>query len=141
LSQEKDWDFPHNRTNGLQSDITFGRHWFDGFGTLENIKFMLHVPLARFSRTNAVKFTRHCLEVMGSVDKLHALEIGNEVDVYGTQGSRSNQTWDPARYAKEVKIYMDLITKNVTDFPKTGKIFQVYDKATEIEWHNKNWTM
>jgi hypothetical protein len=103
---------------------------------------MLHVPLARHNRTNAVEFTRHCLKIMGSPDKLHALEIGNEVDVYAKQGARSNQTWDPAQYAREVKNYMDLLTNNVSDFPKTGRVFQLYDKGTEIDFPtNANWTM
>ncbi len=103
---------------------------------------MLDVPLARRNLTNAVKFTSHCLDVMGSADKLHALEIGNEVDVYGRQGARNNHTWGPAQYADDLKTYIDLLTNNVTNFPKTGRIFQVYDKGTEIDWPtNKTWNM
>ncbi|KAH8883281.1 hypothetical protein GQ53DRAFT_830706 [Thozetella sp. PMI_491] len=142
LYQEEDWQFPKNRTDNLQSNITFGKHWFRGFRTLENIKFMLHVPLARHNLTNAVKFTRHCLKIMGTSEKLHALEIGNEVDVYAKQGARSNQTWDPAQYAHEVKNYMDLLTNNVSNVPKSGRIFQLYDKGTEIDFPtNANWTI
>ncbi|KAF3761202.1 family 79 glycoside hydrolase [Cryphonectria parasitica EP155] len=84
---------------------------------------------------------------MGNVSKLYALEIGNEVDVYARQcynGSciRNPQTWDSETYAEEVQGHIDLLTKNVTNFPQTGRIFQIFDKGTEIDWPtNTKWTL
>lgn len=126
----------------MQSNITFGKHWFRGFKTLKNIKFILDIPLARCNLTNAVKYTEKCLEEMGTINKLEALEIGNEVDVYDDQGWRHKKTWSPRLYARELKSYMDTVTAKVQMFPKTGRIFQIYDKGTEIDLKTKpRWKM
>jgi hypothetical protein len=131
--------WPEGDDDGLESNITFGSTWFDSLGVLNNTKYMLQFPLARdngTNYTNAVEFVQSCIDAMG-VEKLQSIEIGNEVDLFVTQGFR-NSSYGPENYADEVKTYMDLLRRNITELPD-GKIFQIFDKSSEVD--EEAWTM
>ena len=86
--------------------------------------------------TNSVDFVQHSLEVMGS-KRLHAVEIGNEVDIFAAQGWR-NDSYTARNYAEEAKTYIDLLSANVTGLPE-GRAFQVFDRSSEND--RSRWTM
>ncbi|KAI0473143.1 hypothetical protein GGR56DRAFT_601331 [Xylariaceae sp. FL0804] len=113
--------------DGLQSNITLGAPWFEGFGRLSAAvptKYIVHVPLARRNRTNAVKFTRQVLKSMDGAEDLHALQIGNEPDLYVPQGWRG-AGFTVGDYVDELATYMDL----VGDELPAGRVFQVWDAS------------
>lgn len=124
-----------NNTDGLRSDMTLGAPWFDGFARLNNTKFILHVPLARKNTTNAVAFTRKCIDSMG-VENLLAIQIGNEPNLYPTQGVE-NSMYAVKQYVEQVKEYMELLTKNVSSLPK-GRVFNIFEKSSTL---NATWSM
>jgi hypothetical protein len=96
--------------------------------------FNFQLPLQRYNLTNAVQMTQHVLDVMGTSNKLDALAIGNEVDVY-------NSSYGARKYSQDLKAYIDAVTNNVTGLP-SGRIFQIFDKATDIDWPTSPlWTM
>ncbi|KAJ9157257.1 Glycoside hydrolase family 79 protein [Pleurostoma richardsiae] len=139
LSQQENVIWPEGDDDGLESNITFGSTWFDSLGVLNNTKYMLQFPLARdngTNYTNAVEFVQSCIDAMG-VEKLQSIEIGNEVDLFVTQGFR-NSSYGPENYADEVKTYMDLLSRNITELPD-GKIFQIFDKSSEVD--EEAWTI
>ena len=86
--------------------------------------------------TNGVEFIQHSLDVMGP-ERLQAVEIGNEVDIFAAQGWR-NDSYTARNYADEAKTYMDLLSANVTGLPE-GRGFQVFDRSSEND--RDRWTM
>ena len=131
LHQNKTTAWPNGKGGGLQSNITFGAPWFDGLGTLNNTKYIMAYALARHrgtNYTNSVEFIQHSLDTMGP-DKLQAVEIGNEVDIFAAQNWR-NDFYTAQNYAKEAKSNMDLFASNITNLPE-GRMFQIFDRSSE----------
>jgi len=130
---------PNGTANGLLSNFTFGRPWFDGFANLKNVTYTMHFALARDhgkNYTNAVQFTQRCIDSMGP-EKLHAVAIGNEPDLFATQDQRPT-SYGPAEYVDEAKTYMSLLGSNVSGIP-SGRAFQIFDRSSED--NRPRWTM
>ena len=86
--------------------------------------------------TNAVKFSRQCIESMGK-SNLFSIEIGNEPDLYVPQGVQ-NSTYSVKEYVEQVHRYIGNITEQVETLPE-GRIFQTFDKSsssgTKATWN------
>ncbi|KAL0260196.1 hypothetical protein SLS55_003880 [Diplodia seriata] len=90
--------------SSLFANITVGRGWLDGFAQFAaggaDVVWDVQVFLARRNLSNAVLFARDCVaRITAAGSTLHALEIGNEPDLYGSAGFFPNETDRPAGYA------------------------------------------
>ena len=95
---------------------------------MSNVQWIVQVALGRYNESNAWQFTQKCLDSMGGVESLWAVEIGNEIDNFVSFGLR-NSSYSPAAYAEECKAYMHAISGNVTSLPKEN-IYQIWDKSS-----------
>lgn len=142
LSQKKAITYPNGKNNGLQSETTLGSEWFHGFENLTNVRFIVQFGFARNQGHNyadAVRYVQTAIRSMGGCDspKLHAVELGNEPNLYAGQHARP-KNYGVEDYIAESKKFMDVLEKGITCL-RGKKIFQVYQRSSKL--HHPSWSM
>ena len=125
-SYKESQDYPVNRPATKDGPafkppfLTVGPSFFKAFKNFPAAKYVLMVPLVHRNLDNTVEWTRLSLDAIG--DRLQALEIGNEPDLYGWFG-----------VSAYVKAFLSFEKALTAKFPKAlgGKpIYQALDTAS-----------
>jgi hypothetical protein len=118
--------------DGIGQKFVFGPEFYEGFNNWPNTQWIYDIPFAQKNHTDSVYEATYALKGIG--DKLFALEVGNEPDLYMNQGVR-NSPYGPAQYASEWDEYVSFLTRNLS-LP-TGPMFQTLTLASVA---NNKWT-
>ncbi|KKY14435.1 putative glycoside hydrolase family 79 protein [Diplodia seriata] len=134
--------------SSLFANITAGRGWLDGFAQFSagaDVLWDVQVFLARRNLSNAVQFARDSVSAIANAGStLHALEIGNEPDLYGRAGFFPNETDRPAGYAvadyvREFAEFAGALEEGVEALGE-GRKFQALALSNLVEdpWNEEN---
>ena len=96
----------------IPGNVTIGPTFYESFETLAEFgaQYIYMVNLASLDLQNALAEARHALNVIGS--NLEAFEIGNEPDLYISQGVRP-PSWTEADYVREWQSFAGSISQQV----------------------------
>lgn len=78
---------PGSKPGSIPKGIKRGQAWFEGFANFPNVKWTYMAQFATNNLQNSVDATKAALKYIGS--NLDAIEIGNEIDLYRTDGART----------------------------------------------------
>ena len=96
----------------IPGNVKIGPAFYEGFDTLAEFgaQYIYMVNLASLDLQNALTEARHALDAIGG--NLEAFEIGNEPDLYISQGVRP-ASWTEADYVKEWQSFAGSISEQV----------------------------
>ena len=99
----------------VQWGIILGTDYFETFANFPNTNFTFQVPLAQTQGSpslDSLEQTRLALDNI-TLQRLDSLEIGNEPNLYVSQGVRASG-YDPAEYVEDVLDYEKCLKGNLT---------------------------
>ena len=92
--------------SGIPQNVLYGPKYFSSFKNFPNARYIVDVPFAYNNLSNSLGFVGAAVEAIGK-ENIFALEIGNEVNLYG---SSLRQDWSPAEYAKQWTHWADEVS-------------------------------
>jgi hypothetical protein len=103
----------------IPGNVTIGPTFYDSFETLSEFgaQYIYMVNLASLDLQNALAEARHALNAIGG--NLEAIEIGNEPDLYISQGVRPS-SWTEADYVQEWHSFAGPISEQVLNNNSNG---------------------
>ncbi|CAK7218962.1 hypothetical protein SCUCBS95973_003660 [Sporothrix curviconia] len=108
---------------GSAASYILGPSFFDGFDIFTNFSFSVQAPLSpTLNISNAVNYVRLCLDHVPT-DRLTAIAIGNEPDLYAGQ---FKVTYNVSDYVAGVTTMRSSLTE---ELGLTGQIFELMDIA------------
>lgn len=135
------WPYENFKDDGLLAAVIHGKPFADALSNVPNVRYIIEVPLPNSTISNTVSFVNAMTQHAG-VEKLEAVEVGNEPNLYTGQyfrGHPRREDYSPQQHVEELKNYMNAIISSMPGLP-TGNILHVGSLADSApsSWSAEN---